>query len=116
MLVSEDFDEIFQLCDRVAVMYEGKFMGIVPISRVNLETIGLAMSAPQEWTVSRMRKQRYLTLEKRLSVPLWTKLAVPLASIVAGFLFSAIFLLISGESSSRSTRSCSRARLARPTA
>ena len=46
-----------------------------------------------------MRKQRYLTLEKRLSVPLWTKLAVPLASIVAGFLFSAIFLLISGESS-----------------
>lgn len=44
MLVSEDFDEIFQLCDRVAVMYEGKFMGIVPISRVNLETIGLAMS------------------------------------------------------------------------
>ena len=45
-----------------------------------------------------MRKQRYLTLEKRLSVPFWTKLAVPLASIVAGFLFSAIFLLISGES------------------
>ena len=44
LLVSEDFDEIFQLCDRVAVMYEGKFMGIVPISRVNLETIGLAMS------------------------------------------------------------------------
>ena len=99
LLVSEDFDEIFQLCDRVAVMYEGEFMGIVPISRVNLETIGLAMSAPQEWTVSRMRKQRYLTLEKRLSVPFWTKLAVPLASIVAGFLFSAIFLLISGESS-----------------
>ena len=31
-------------CDRVAVMYEGEFMGIVPISRVNLETIGLAMS------------------------------------------------------------------------
>ena len=44
LLVSEDLDEIFQLCDRVAVMYEGKFMGIVPISRVNLETIGLAMS------------------------------------------------------------------------
>lgn len=44
LLVSEDLDEIFQLCDRVAVMYEGEFMGIVPISRVNLETIGLAMS------------------------------------------------------------------------
>ena len=44
LLVSEDLDEIFQLCDRVAVMYEGEFMGIVPIGQAALETIGLAMS------------------------------------------------------------------------
>lgn len=44
LLVSEDLDEIFQLCDRVAVMYEGEFMGIVPIGQADLETIGLAMS------------------------------------------------------------------------
>lgn len=45
-----------------------------------------------------MRKKRYFTLEKRLSIPFWIKLAVPMVSIVAGFLFSAFFLVISGES------------------
>lgn len=45
-----------------------------------------------------MRKKRYFTLEKRLSIPFGIKLAVPLVSIVAGFLFSAFFLVISGES------------------
>lgn len=44
LLVSEDLDEIFQLCDRVAVMYEGEFMGILPIDQVSIGEIGLAMS------------------------------------------------------------------------
>ena len=44
LVITHDFGVVARLCDRVAVMYEGKFMGIVPISRVNLETIGLAMS------------------------------------------------------------------------
>ncbi len=44
LLVSEDLDEIFQLSDRVAVMYEGKFMGILPVEQVTLEKIGMAMA------------------------------------------------------------------------
>lgn len=44
LLISEDLDEIFQLSDRVAVMYEGKFMGILPIEQVTLEKIGMAMA------------------------------------------------------------------------
>lgn len=44
LLVSEDLDEIFQLSDRVAVMYEGRFMGILPVEKVNLENIGMAMA------------------------------------------------------------------------
>ena len=44
LLVSEDLDEIFQLCDRVAVMYEGEFMGLLPIDQVNLQSLGMAMS------------------------------------------------------------------------
>ena len=44
LLVSEDLDEIFQLCDRVAVMYEGQFMGVLPIDKVEINEIGLAMS------------------------------------------------------------------------
>lgn len=45
-----------------------------------------------------MRKHRYFALEKRLDIPLRIKLFVPVASIIAGFLFSAIFLLITGDS------------------
>ncbi len=48
LLVSEDLEEIFQLCDRVAVMYEGRFMGVLPYRQVNLENIGLAMSGACE--------------------------------------------------------------------
>ncbi|MDO5349227.1 MAG: ABC transporter ATP-binding protein [Lachnospiraceae bacterium] len=44
LLISEDLDEIFQLSDRVAVMYEGTFMGILPIRQVTLEKIGMAMA------------------------------------------------------------------------
>ena len=44
LLVSEDLDEIFQLSDRVAVMYEGTFMGILPAGEVGLEQIGMAMA------------------------------------------------------------------------
>lgn len=44
LLVSEDLDEIFQLSDRVAVMYEGKFMGILPMDQVSLGQIGMAMA------------------------------------------------------------------------
>lgn len=44
LLVSEDLDEIFQLCDRVAVMYEGQFMGILPVEEVKIDEVGLAMS------------------------------------------------------------------------
>lgn len=44
LLVSEDLDEIFQLSDRVAVMYEGKFMGILLVEQVDLKQIGMAMA------------------------------------------------------------------------
>lgn len=44
LLVSEDLDEIFQLSDRVAVMYEGKFMGILPVEQIDLKQIGMAMA------------------------------------------------------------------------
>ncbi|HHB91466.1 MAG TPA: ABC transporter ATP-binding protein [Anaerolineae bacterium] len=43
LLISEDLDEILTLSDRVAVMYEGEIMGIVPPD-VDLETLGLLMS------------------------------------------------------------------------
>lgn len=45
-----------------------------------------------------MKRQKSLALVKRMEVPGWLKLAVPVCSIVGGFLFSAMFLLAAGES------------------
>jgi ABC-type uncharacterized transport system ATPase subunit len=44
LLISEDLDEVLSLSDRVAPMYEGEFMGIIPIEQVKREDIGLMMA------------------------------------------------------------------------
>ena len=44
LLVSEDLEEILQLSDRIAVMYNGEIMGILPADGADLETIGMMMT------------------------------------------------------------------------
>jgi simple sugar transport system ATP-binding protein len=44
LLISDDLDEVLALSDRVAVIYEGRLMGIVPADEVRLEEIGLMMA------------------------------------------------------------------------
>ncbi len=44
LLISEDLDEIFALSDRIAVIYEGKIMDILPRSSATRETVGLLMA------------------------------------------------------------------------
>jgi simple sugar transport system ATP-binding protein len=48
ILISGDFDEIFGLSDRIAVMYEGNFTGIFNNGDHSLEEIGLMMSGCSE--------------------------------------------------------------------
>lgn len=50
LLVSEDLEELFQVCDRVAVMFEGRFMGIVDPETCDIDNVGLMMagSMPKE--------------------------------------------------------------------
>lgn len=48
LLISEDLDEIFELSDRIAVIYEGEIMDILPASEANAERLGLLMSGVQE--------------------------------------------------------------------
>ncbi|NJF24698.1 ABC transporter ATP-binding protein [Thermococcus sp. Bubb.Bath] len=43
LLVSADLDEVLQLSDRMGIMYEGEFMGIVKPEEVNTEEIGMMM-------------------------------------------------------------------------
>lgn len=44
LLISEDLDEILALSDRVAPMYEGEFMGILPGGEVEREHVGAMMA------------------------------------------------------------------------
>ncbi len=44
LLISEDLDEIFALSDRIAVLYEGRIMGIADRKYATKEQIGLWMS------------------------------------------------------------------------
>ena len=44
LLVSEELDEITSLSDRIAVIYEGRIMGILPGEQSTVEEIGLMMA------------------------------------------------------------------------
>jgi simple sugar transport system ATP-binding protein len=52
MLISEDLDEIMALSDRIAVIYEGQIMDIVPRENATPEKLGLLMAGvhPEEAT------------------------------------------------------------------
>ena len=44
LLISEDLDEILALSDRIAVIYEGEIVGILPAQEATPERLGLLMS------------------------------------------------------------------------
>lgn len=48
LLVSTELSEIFQLCDRIAVIYKGSFMGIFDHGQLTTERIGLLMAGYKE--------------------------------------------------------------------
>ena len=55
MLISEDLDEILALSDRIAVIYEGQIMDIVPRANATPEKLGLLMAGvhPEEGIAAR---------------------------------------------------------------
>ena len=44
LMISAELEEIINLSDRIAVMFEGRIMGIVDAAEVDLQTIGLMMA------------------------------------------------------------------------
>jgi ABC-type uncharacterized transport system ATPase subunit len=44
LLISEDLDEILLLADRIAVIYEGRIVGVVPRSTADVQQLGLMMA------------------------------------------------------------------------
>ncbi len=47
LLVSPELDEVMELSDRIAVMFRGKILAIVPAAKATKETIGLLMAGIQ---------------------------------------------------------------------
>jgi ABC-type uncharacterized transport system ATPase subunit len=52
LLVSPELDEVMSLSDRIAVMYEGKIMDILPADMASREEIGLLMAGVQKEVAS----------------------------------------------------------------
>ena len=44
LLISEDLDEILAISDRIAVIYEGEIVGVLPVHEATVEQLGLMMS------------------------------------------------------------------------
>ena len=51
LVISEDLDEVLGLSDRIAVMYEGRIMGIIDPATTTREQIGLLMAGVQPTAV-----------------------------------------------------------------
>jgi simple sugar transport system ATP-binding protein len=50
LLISEDLDEIFNLSDRIAVIYEGMIIDTVDPTSTNREEIGMLMAGIKDST------------------------------------------------------------------
>jgi len=44
LLISEDLEELLAVADRIAVIFEGRIMGILPAAQAGIETLGLLMA------------------------------------------------------------------------
>jgi simple sugar transport system ATP-binding protein len=48
LVISEDLEELFLLCDRIAVMFEGRIMAVLPIEDASVSRVGLLMAGVRE--------------------------------------------------------------------
>jgi ABC-type uncharacterized transport system ATPase subunit len=48
LLISAELDEIFSLSDRIAVMFEGRILGVLPADGATAETVGMMMAGRED--------------------------------------------------------------------
>jgi len=48
VVISEDLDEVLALSDRIAVMFDGRIMGVVRREEATRESIGLMMTGEEQ--------------------------------------------------------------------
>ena len=47
IVISEDLEELFEIADRIAVMFEGRILDIVPVAEAEVARIGLLMAGAE---------------------------------------------------------------------
>ena len=47
ILISEDLEELFEIADRIAVMFEGRIVGAMPVADAEVARIGLLMAGTE---------------------------------------------------------------------
>jgi ABC-type uncharacterized transport system ATPase subunit len=47
LLLSEDLEELLTVADKIAVLYEGRIMGVLPSNEADTERLGMMMSGLQ---------------------------------------------------------------------
>ncbi|HVO88492.1 MAG TPA: ABC transporter ATP-binding protein [Casimicrobiaceae bacterium] len=52
LVVSDELDELFEVCDRLAVMAQGRLSAATPVSETNAERVGLLMSSSERATAA----------------------------------------------------------------
>ncbi|MCF8884667.1 MAG: ABC transporter ATP-binding protein [Nitrososphaerota archaeon] len=52
LYITEDIEEAMMVCDRIAVMYDGRIMGVFKPGEVSIEKIGLMMAGAETLTTS----------------------------------------------------------------
>ncbi len=48
LVISEDLEELFSLSDRIAVIYEGRIMDVIPVAEATAQRVGLLMAGYRE--------------------------------------------------------------------
>lgn len=58
LLISEDLDELLEVSDRIAVMFEGEIVGVTPAEEADVDRIGLMMAGERPKAGGRPEKER----------------------------------------------------------
>ena len=79
LVISEELDELFEICDRLLVMCNGEIHGPIDTATTNREEIGLLMTNSRK-SRPRRRLSVLFKVERRPKVSLKLRLAAPLLS------------------------------------
>ncbi len=47
IVISEDLEELFEIADRIAVMFEGRILDVMPVAEAEVARIGLLMAGAE---------------------------------------------------------------------